>query len=163
MIAMEHIYLLIGSNLGNVQGHIEKACRALEHHNITIVKKSNARMTRPWGRTDQPDFLNMAVEVRYEHSPRELLRELKTIEQELGRTEGERWGPRIIDIDILFFGQQIVNQDDLVIPHPRVLERPFAMELMKEIAPDFVPPGSDMSIKEYNRETVHERKTIHCH
>jgi 2-amino-4-hydroxy-6-hydroxymethyldihydropteridine diphosphokinase len=120
-------------------------------------------MTRPWGGVDQPDFLNMVVQVSCEYTPRELLGVLKSIEREMGRTAGERWSPRVIDIDILFYGSQTVQEDDLVIPHPHFFDRLFAVALMNEIAPQFVPPGSDVNIAEYYRDTIHERKTIHCH
>lgn len=159
---MERIFLLIGSNLGDVKAHIDQALNALVQYDIKIVKKSAAVKTAPWGKEDQPEFLNMAVEVACDHSPQDLLCVLKKIEQELGRTAGERWGARIIDLDILFYDRQIVKQDDLVIPHPRFFDRPFAIALMAEIAPHFVPPGSDMSIAGYYQDTLHERKTIHC-
>jgi len=159
---MGHIFLLIGSNLGDPAAHVDRALDALEKHDIKIVKRSAAAKTAPWGKTDQPDFLNMAVEVACDYSPQDLLCVLKKIERELGRTAGERWGARIIDLDILFYDRQVVKQDDLVIPHPRFLDRPFAIALMAEIAPHFIPPGSDKSIAGYYRDTLHERKTIHC-
>jgi 2-amino-4-hydroxy-6-hydroxymethyldihydropteridine diphosphokinase len=163
MNEMEHIFLLLGSNLGNTKAHINRALIALQQHDIQVVKKSTFLKTRPWGKTDQPDFLNMAVEVTCNYSPHELLSVLKKIEQELGRTTGERWGPRIIDLDILFYGRQIVKKDDLVIPHQHFFDRPFAVALMAEIAPHFVPPGSEMNITGHYRDSMHERKTIHCH
>ncbi len=163
MIAMEHIYLLLGSNIGNVRQNIDRALAVLKNSSVEVVKKSSARMTRPWGRIDQPDFLNMAVEVACEYTPRELLEVLKSIEREMGRTAAERWGPRIIDLDILFYGSLTLQEDDLVIPHPHFFDRPFAVALMNEIAPQFIPPGSDVSIAEYYRDRIHERKTIHCH
>ncbi|UCC12012.1 MAG: 2-amino-4-hydroxy-6-hydroxymethyldihydropteridine diphosphokinase [candidate division WOR-3 bacterium] len=160
---MEHIYLLLGSNIGNVRQNIDRALTALKHSNIKVLKKSTARITQPWGKADQPDFLNMVVQIACEYTPRELLGILKSIEREMGRTVGERWGPRIIDLDILFYGSRTLQEDDLVIPHPHFFDRPFAVALMNDIAPQFVPPGSDMSIAEYYRDRIHERKTIHCH
>ena len=163
MIQMEHIYLLLGSNLGKLHRNIDRALAALNQYGIEIVKKSTARMTRPWGKTDQADFLNMVVEIACDYSPRELLGVLKKIERKMGRTAGERWGPRVIDLDILFYGNQTMHEDDLVIPHPHFFDRFFAVTLMHEVAPQFVLPGSDMNVAEYYRDKMHEGKTIHCH
>lgn len=152
MNEMEHIFLLAGSNMGSAEDNIDRALRALEQNDIHVVRKSTLLKTKPWGKYDQPDFLNMAVEVTCDHSPRELLQVLKKIERQLGRTPDERWGPRIIDLDIVFYGNETVKEDDLVIPHPHFFDRPFAVSLMAEIAPQFIPPGSAVSIADYHRE-----------
>jgi 2-amino-4-hydroxy-6-hydroxymethyldihydropteridine diphosphokinase len=103
---------------------------------------SSIRETEPWGYEDQPSFLNAAAEIEWGQTPRALLDRLLEIELELGRTrEGPRYGPRTIDLDLLLFGQEVVDEPGLAIPHPRLHERLFALEPLFELEPGLVVPG----------------------
>jgi 2-amino-4-hydroxy-6-hydroxymethyldihydropteridine diphosphokinase len=103
---------------------------------------SSIRETEPWGYEDQPSFLNAAAQIEWDQTPRALLDRLLEIELELGRTrEGPRYGPRTIDLDLLLFGQEVVDEPGLAIPHPRLHERLFALEPLFELEPGLVVPG----------------------
>ncbi len=150
MNEMSNILLLMGTNVGTLKTNLFRAQKELEKRGIKIVKKSKIYRTKPWGNRDQPDYLNMALEVECNYTPGELFSILKTIESDMGRKKTtRRWGPRIIDIDIVFYGSQIVERKDLIIPHREVFNRPFAIKLLAEIAPNFVPPLSDKPMKDY--------------
>lgn len=145
---MNKIYLLIGTNIGNLKENLENALDQLNKNNIKIIKKSKIYKTKPWGKTDQPDFLNIAVEVETSFTPEVILKKIKGIEKKMKRKTFEKWGPRIIDIDILFYGSSQINKPDLIIPHPQFFNRPFAIVPLADIAPDFVPPFSQKKVKE---------------
>lgn len=122
------------------------ALRMLDADPLTrVVAVSSLYRTPPWGKTDQPDFLNATAEVLTGHSPRELLDLCLEAEQRLKRVRQERWGPRLIDIDILVFGDRTVDEHGLEIPHPRMLERAFVLAPLAEIAPDFIAGGRPLS------------------
>ncbi len=159
---MEKIYLLIGTNIGDLAENLKNALEQLNRNNIKILKKSKIYKTKPWGKTDQPDFLNIAVEVESPFTPEELLKKIKEIEKNMKREPAEKWGPRIIDIDILFYGTRQINQPDLVIPHPQFFNRPFAIIPMAEIAPDFIPPFSRKKVKELISGEMNEGITVYC-
>ncbi len=160
---MEQIFLLLGTNQGQLKANLERALQELEKKKIRIVKKSKIYKTKPWGNPYQPTFLNMAVEVSCDYSPLALLKMLKSIETKLGRMKtSQRWGPRIIDIDVLFYGDRIVSTKDLVIPHKEFDQRPFAIKLLAEIAPDFTPPHSTKSMKEYALGADDEGIQVYC-
>ena len=154
--------LLMGTNLGDLETNLTNALNELENNEIKVLKKSRIYRTKPWGRINQPDFLNMGLEVRCDHKPLDLIRLLKQIEAKVGRKPGGiRWGPRIIDIDIIFYGTQIVKTRDLTIPHASFFERPFAIEILAEIAPDFVPPCYDKKLKDCLSGVEHEGSEIY--
>ncbi|OPX17626.1 2-amino-4-hydroxy-6-hydroxymethyldihydropteridine diphosphokinase [candidate division WOR-3 bacterium 4484_100] len=153
---MEKIFLLLGTNLGNGKENLIRALDELEKKGITILRRSRIYKTQPWGYSNQPDFLNLGVEVKCDYPPTELLNILKQIEKKLGRIKGPRWGPRLIDIDIIFYGNQIVKTRELTIPHPQFFNRPFALHIIAELAPDFIPPGSDLRMSEISREVSDE-------
>lgn len=159
---MERIYLLLGTNLGKLKENLMNAIEELSKNGIKILKKSKIYKTKPWGKEDQPDFINMVVEVETGLNPKELLETIKDIERKLKREKTEKWGPRIIDIDILFYGNQIINEPDLTIPHPYFFERPFAIIPMQDIAPDFIPPDYKKSIKEIASGVSYEGIEIYC-
>jgi 2-amino-4-hydroxy-6-hydroxymethyldihydropteridine diphosphokinase len=149
MVVMERIYLLLGSNVGNLEENLERAVKLIEIHEIEILKKSKIYKTEPWGVSEQPDFLNLALEVRSDLSAPELLRIFKEIEAQMGRERVEgRWLPRVIDIDILFMDNLVIEQADLRVPHREFFNRRFAMKILSEIAPDFRPPGTAMTLNE---------------
>lgn len=133
---MARAYLSIGSNLGDRIKNCELAVLRLGRvPGIVVLDVSSAFETEPVGKTDQPDFINRVVGVDVELDPHTLLVACKRIEDEMGREPGERWGPRVIDLDVLLFGDQVVEDDDLILPHPRMHERRFVLEPLVEIAP----------------------------
>jgi 2-amino-4-hydroxy-6-hydroxymethyldihydropteridine diphosphokinase len=142
----ETAYLGLGGNLGDPQKSMGTALRMLDADPLSrVVAVSSLYRTPPWGKTDQPDFLNATAEVLTSHSPRELLDRCLEAEQRLKRVRQERWGPRLIDIDILIFGDKAVHEHGLEIPHPRMLERAFVLAPLAEIAPDFMVDGQTLS------------------
>lgn len=133
------VYLALGTNLGNRLENLHIARQSLPP-DVLIRKTSSIYITPPWGYEEQPDFLNQVLEVETELMPSPLLSYLKEIEAEMGRLETFRYGPRLIDIDILFYASQVIQEEDLQIPHPRLQERAFVLVPMHEIAPDFFHP-----------------------
>jgi 2-amino-4-hydroxy-6-hydroxymethyldihydropteridine diphosphokinase len=136
-------YVGLGANLGPKEVTILRAVDLLgASDGVEVLELSQLRETEPVGVTDQPTFLNGAVAVETTLSPWELLDVLLRIEQELGRVrDGERWGPRTIDLDLLLFGQATVDEPGLRIPHPRLHERRFALEPLVELEPELDVPG----------------------
>jgi len=140
---MEKILLLLGTNLGDLEKNIEKAIAELKKNDIHIIKRSRIYRTKPWGRIDQPNFLNMGLVIECNHQPFELLGILKKIETTMGRTRDQLpWGPRLIDLDIIFYGTRTIESTTLTLPHKEFFKRPGAVRILAEIAPDFVPPHS---------------------
>jgi 2-amino-4-hydroxy-6-hydroxymethyldihydropteridine diphosphokinase len=139
-------YISIGSNLGNRQKNCLRAIEFLEKRGIIVKKKSSMYETKPWGVKDQPQFINMALEVETELEPHELLRTLKDVEKEVGRGATFKWGPRIIDLDILLFNDLFLREDNLQIPHPLMHERDFVLKPLCEIAPERIHPLLKVSI-----------------
>jgi len=136
------VYLSLGGNLGEPDKSMGAALRMLDADAQTdVVSVSSLYRTPPWGKTDQPDFLNIAAELRTALSPRALLDACLDAERRLKRVRQERWGPRLIDIDILVFGDRTVHEAGLELPHPRMLERGFVLAPLAEVAPDFVARG----------------------
>jgi len=136
------VYLGMGANLGDRQQTIEKAVQMLaQTPDIKIINQSAYYETEPIGYTAQDWFLNNVLHIRTTLTPAALLKVTQAIEQQLGRVRTIRWGPRTIDIDILFYGEQIINTPDLIIPHPRLLERAFVVIPLLEIAPEIHYPG----------------------
>ena len=134
------IYIALGSNLGNREDNLNEALRRLEQKGIQIITVSDFITTRPYGVTDQPDFLNAVAEVKTDLSPVELLHSLLKIEQEMGRKRLRRWGERNIDLDLLLYDDQIIDLPDLKVPHPDMQNRDFVLGPLAQIAPDVVHP-----------------------
>ena len=137
---MAKAYIGIGSNIGDRYDNCLKAIAFLEQRGQVILKRSSLYETEPWGVKDQPRFINMAIEIRTGLSPQELLSLLKKTEKDMGRVYTTRWGPRLIDLDILLYEDRIINENDLQIPHPRMHERAFVLEPLAEICPEKVHP-----------------------
>jgi 2-amino-4-hydroxy-6-hydroxymethyldihydropteridine diphosphokinase len=131
-------YLGLGSNLGSRSRNLGAARRRLRQKGARILRQSRVIETEPWGIVDQPRFLNQVVEVDWPGTPRQLLRASKQVEVEGGRKPTRRWGPRVIDVDILLFGEARLDQPGLVIPHPRIGEREFVRDSLAELG---VRPG----------------------
>ena len=134
-------YLSLGANLGNAAATIADALARLDAQGARIVRRSSDYETPPWGKLDQPAFINVCAEVATALTPVELLRLCLSVETSLGRQRIEKWGPRTIDIDLLAYGDAIIQTDELTLPHPYVLERAFVLVPLKEIAPDLVISG----------------------
>lgn len=130
---MTRVYLGLGSNLGTRARNLSAARRRLRQKGLRILRQSHVVETEPWGVAEQPRFLNQVVEGEWDGSARQLLRAAKGVEREGGRRPTRRWGPRVIDVDILLFGNDSVNLRDLVIPHPRIAERPFVVRSLAEL------------------------------
>ena len=134
-------YLSIGSNMGNRSANCRKALKALdETDGIKLTAFSSLYETNPVGYEDQPDFINMAAKVETSLTPQELLAEIKKIEKLLGREKNFRWGPRIIDLDILFYADKVITMPGLTIPHPSMPERGFVLIPLLEIGADVEHP-----------------------
>lgn len=136
---MHTIYLGLGTNLGDRTANLQAAIAGLAEK-LVMTAVSSLYQTPPWGLTDQPDFLNLCLAAQTDLTPEELLTFVKNLEVALGRQPAERWGPRLIDIDILFYANQLVETETMTIPHPRLAERAFVLRPLADIAPDFVHP-----------------------
>ena len=134
-------YLGLGTNLGDRQENLAQAVKGLDSGpDLRVLRTSGIYETAPWGLTGQPDFLNMVAEVSTTLSPRQLLDRVKDLEREMGREDGPRFGPRLIDVDILLYGNSVVDDPDLHIPHASLHLRAFALVPLAELAPDSVHP-----------------------
>lgn len=132
----------LGSNLGDKAANIDRAIALLtERGDVRLLARSRNYATEPWGKTDQDWFVNAAIAVATQLDPRELLVRCKKIERAMGRVETEKWGPRIIDLDLLVFRDREVNEPDLVLPHPHIGARAFVLAPLMDIASDLVIGG----------------------
>ena len=135
--------------MGDRRGNLERALSLLEERGaVRVLRVSTFQETAPWGEEEQPDYLNAAAEVETGLDAFELLSLAKGIEREMGRGPGERWGPRVIDVDILLFGEEVIETADLEVPHRRLHERAFALGPLAEIAPDAVHPVLGTTVRE---------------
>jgi len=145
---MNHIiYLALGTNLGNRSANLRAAIEVLPP-NVKVITESKIYETPPWGVEDQPDFLNIALKCETNLEPEPLLKYLKRLEVRLGREKTFRWGPRLIDIDVLFYDDLILESESLTIPHQRLHERVFVLVPLADIAPDFIHPIFKKTIAE---------------
>lgn len=157
---MNKSYLGLGTNMGDRLNYISEALKILNSNpNINITKKSKLYETKAWGYKDQADFLNMCVEIKTSLNPNELLKACQGVEIDLNRERIIRWGPRTIDVDILFFNDIIVQEENLEIPHPRIKERAFVLipliDLNDKLKID------NISINEYLKSlTTEEREEV---
>jgi 2-amino-4-hydroxy-6-hydroxymethyldihydropteridine diphosphokinase len=141
------IYCSLGSNIGERKLNLEQALQELKDKSIKVLQKSAVYVTQAWGDQAQEDYLNMAIQVETDLSPLDLLHILKTVERKIGRTDDQgHMQPRVLDIDILFYGDSKLNTEELQIPHPRLKERIFALLPLLEIAEDFIDPISQKPV-----------------
>lgn len=144
---MARAVLGLGSNIGDPIENIRRALRALRHQVGPVSTVSNAYRSDPLGFKNQPDFINAVAIVETTLPPAELLKKLQQIEEGLGRRRTFRWGPRVIDLDILFYDGEEVNTPDLVIPHPEIAARLFVLAPLAEIAPEWPIPGGGTAVE----------------
>ena len=140
-------YLGLGTNLGDRRKNLAQAVKGMDSGSeLTVLRTSGIYETAPWGLTGQPDFLNLVAEIATILSPHQLLDRVKDLERELGREHGPRFGPRLIDVDILLYGNCVIDEPDLHIPHASLHLRAFALVPLAELAPDSVHPVLGMTI-----------------
>jgi dihydroneopterin aldolase/2-amino-4-hydroxy-6-hydroxymethyldihydropteridine diphosphokinase len=151
---MAKVFIGIGSNLGNREANCDNAINLLMNSGISVLKRSAMIETKPGGVTDQPEFINMAIEIETDLQPNALLALLKKTERAVGRTDTVRWGARVIDLDILLYGDSVLKTPQMEIPHPRISEREFVLRPLAEIAPDTIHPVLGKSIKTLLKELI---------
>ena len=145
-------YLLLGANLGDRFAQVSIALQFIESDVGAVLRCSSLYETEAWGTTDQPMYLNQVVAVNTSLNARELLETVQRIENRLGRTRKEKWESRVIDIDILFYGEACIDEPDLVVPHPFLSERKFTLLPLEEIAADLLHPVLNKTVRELLRE-----------
>ena len=141
------VVLLLGGNLGNRVQNLSKALEALQQDVGTIQKKSSIYETAAWGITDQPNFLNQVVIIKTHLTAQEVIKKIFVIEKQLGRERLIKMGPRLIDIDILFYDDKIIENKNLIVPHPRIQDRKFVLEPLNEIIPNYIHPIINKSVQ----------------
>ena len=135
-----NVFLSLGSNQGDRAQLLRTAADLISKQIGKIAKKSHVYETQPWGKTDQDTFLNQVIMINTTLGPRDLLDAIAKIEREMGRQRQEKWGPRIIDVDILFYGKRVIRDKGLEIPHPELHKRAFVLVPLMEIAPELEHP-----------------------
>ena len=151
---MHKVFIAIGSNLGDRMKNIETALEKMEAYGLRIIKKSSIIETEPYGFKEQDKFLNGVILIETDLGPFELLNLLLNIEREMGRERKIRWGPRNIDLDIIFYDDLIIDTENLKIPHPDAHNRTFVMGPISEIDPDFLHPVLKKKVKDIYLELI---------
>ncbi len=146
------VYLLLGSNLGDRISYLRQARSLIGETVAKVIQASSVYETQSWGKTDEPDYLNQVLYLKTDLHPGLLLEKLLGIETIMGRKREVKWGSRIIDIDILFYGDQKINEPNLVVPHPELHNRMFTLAPLNEIAPNFVHPVFQKKISDLKSE-----------
>ena len=140
------ILLSLGSNLGDRDSNLRTALEQLEEAGISVTRRSSLYETEPVDLQEQPNFVNLVCEVKTQLSPDQLLETCLAVEEKMGRKRRQRWGPRKIDIDLLFYGQEIIDQPQLQIPHPRLRQRRFVLIPLEEISSSFRDPKTGKTV-----------------
>lgn len=149
---MNHtVYIALGTNLGDRLANLRAVIASMPPE-IHVLAESHVYDTPPWGYENQPAFLNMVLKAETDLEPKLLLNYLKLLEVELGREQSFHWGPRLIDLDILFYDDLVLHSPPLIIPHPRLHERAFVLVPLMDIAPEYTHPRLGRSIKELSAE-----------
>ncbi|MCB0837503.1 MAG: 2-amino-4-hydroxy-6-hydroxymethyldihydropteridine diphosphokinase [Bacteroidetes bacterium] len=142
------IFLGLGSNIGEKTENIRAAIKSLANSGVEILRCSSLYITPPWGILSQDEFINMVCEVGFSGTAEELLKLVLKTEEDMGRYRYYKWGPRLIDIDILEFKREVYDLEHLKIPHPYYPERPFVMVPLRDLEPDWKPTGQDRTISQ---------------
>ncbi|MCE5037230.1 2-amino-4-hydroxy-6-hydroxymethyldihydropteridine diphosphokinase [Staphylococcus haemolyticus] len=146
---MVQAYLGLGSNIGDREQQLQDAIKIIDSiEGISVTKISPIYETAPVGYTEQPNFLNLCLEIETELEPKELLKYCLETEQRLNRVRDIRWGPRTLDVDILLYGDKVIEEDDLEVPHPRMGERAFVLIPLNDIASTQIEPRSNTRISD---------------
>lgn len=141
------IFLLLGSNVGDRKQYLTTAKELITKHVGRILRMSSIYRTAAWGNTSQTEFFNQVIEIETIFAPELLLEKILGIETMMGRIRAEKWGPRLIDIDLLFYKHTILNSPQLTLPHPEIQNRKFTLIPLAELAPDFLHPLLNTSVK----------------
>ena len=149
---MVDVFLLLGSNLGDRSLLLKQATNSIEEEIAPVIKQSAVYETQSWGKTDSPDYLNQVILIQTELSAQIILQKILSIEWKIGRVREEKWGPRLIDIDILFYGDALINETELKIPHPELHKRRFTLEPLAEIASEYIHPTFNKNILQLKNE-----------
>jgi 2-amino-4-hydroxy-6-hydroxymethyldihydropteridine diphosphokinase len=156
------VYVALGSNLGDREANLKKALAMLVETPGVNVRRISSFMENPavGGPEDSPDFMNAAVELTTSLSPHALMKRLLEIEREMGRAREKKWEPRAIDLDLLLFGDQIISDDTLIVPHPLMHERKFVIQPLAEIAPNVVHPTLEIPVSMILDNLTHQRSVM---
>ncbi|HMS35295.1 MAG TPA: 2-amino-4-hydroxy-6-hydroxymethyldihydropteridine diphosphokinase [Ignavibacteria bacterium] len=158
---MKEVYLGLGSNKGERISFIEKAVSEIGHLPGTkIFTRAGIYETEPWGNIEQDDYLNTVIGINTTMKAEDLLKELKRIEKHIGRMENKKWSEREIDIDLLFYGDDIIDNDNMIVPHGHIDKRRFVLVPMNEIAPDLIHPVFKKSISQLLDSTTDNLKVF---
>jgi 2-amino-4-hydroxy-6-hydroxymethyldihydropteridine diphosphokinase len=145
---LNNVYLLLGSNMLEPEKQLELAKKYIQQSAGKILHSSSLYRTAAWGKTDQPDFLNQVLQVQTKFNAEQLLKDVLGIEEKMGRIRTEKNAPRIIDIDILFFNEDIISSKNLTVPHPEIYRRRFVLTPLAELSPDFIHPVLHKNMQE---------------
>jgi 2-amino-4-hydroxy-6-hydroxymethyldihydropteridine diphosphokinase len=145
---MNRAYLLLGGNIGDRLANLNEARQLLEKQVGEIIESSGVYETASWGKMNQPDFLNQVLLTESALTAEEIMKQILSIENEMGRMRTEKNASRLIDVDILFFNEEIINKDNIIIPHPQIQNRNFALYPLNELAPNLIHP--------IFKKTIHE-------
>lgn len=145
------IFLQLGSNIESRTANLEHAKALITQKTGIIVAESTVYETKPWGVENQNDFFNQVIRIESDLSARELMRQCLAIEEEMGRKREVKWGPRNIDIDLLFYDEQVLVTKELILPHPRIGERMFVLVPLCEVAPYFIHPVEKVTCNDLMR------------
>ena len=157
---MNHIVLSLGSNIGNRHANLDEARTSLENKGISIIKASALYESEPVGFTDQDEFLNQVLLVDTQQNPLEVLESCLSVERHMGRIRTVKNGPRNIDIDLLFYHDEILSEDTLLLPHPRIEERRFLLEPLAELIPDQIHPVLGETMQEMLQKCPDEHLVV---
>lgn len=152
------IYILLGSNLGSREENLTLATAKIAEQVGRILAQSSLYQSEPWGITQQPEFLNQVIEINSRNDPHQVLQKLLAIETEMGRERLEKWGPRIIDLDILFFNDRTLQSEKLIVPHPGIALRKFTLVPLCEIASGFFHPLLEKTCQQLLKECTDQQK-----
>jgi 2-amino-4-hydroxy-6-hydroxymethyldihydropteridine diphosphokinase len=145
---MINVFLLLGSNLGDRNSFLNNAITCIENEIAPVLDKSSVYETQSWGKEALPDYLNQVIMLQTVLTARQVLEKILSIELKMGRRRDEKWNSRTIDIDILFYGNNVIKEPDLIVPHPELHNRRFTLSPLVDIAPDLIHPVFNKTVSE---------------